>query len=110
MDTFPQLGTLFYGGRAQYRDTIEWTQPGGPGTTVYPQQKFGEQVALFVAGCGHWFNHWNVEKNNFNPPSYDVNFTEISAFMLCPLCGYVQRIITPYDEIYDSVSNYILLA
>lgn len=77
---------------------------------MFPQQMLGEQVALFVSGCGHWFNHWDVRDNDFNPPSFDVNFTERSAFMCCPLCSYIQRIVTPYDEIYDSISNYILLA
>lgn len=108
MSTYPQLGTLFYDGKVYGQQY--YTQPGGPGTNVFPQQQQGEQVALWVAGCGHWFNHWDVRENNFNPPSFDVNYTELSAFLLCPLCGFVQRIISPYDGIYDNISNYILLA
>lgn len=108
MATYPQLGELFLG--PDRNGQPMWNQPGGPGTPVFPQQAFGEQVALFVFGCGHWSNHFDVRDNNFNPPSFDVNFTERSAFMCCPLCSYIQRIVTPYDEIYDSISNYILLA
>jgi hypothetical protein len=45
-----------------------WSQPGGPGTPVYPQQQLNptsvippfstapvsEYTGQFVAGCGHW--------------------------------------------------------
>lgn len=50
---------------------IPWTQPGGPGTLVYPQQQlnvawanypvpgqfFIESSGLFVCGCGHWVDY-----------------------------------------------------
>jgi hypothetical protein len=58
---------------------IPWTQPGGPGTLVYPQQQinvpwanypvpgqfFIESSGLFVAGCGHWqdFPHIIIDQN-----------------------------------------------
>jgi hypothetical protein len=110
MEEFPQLGTLFHGGLSPYAPDQGpvWTQPDGPGTTVFPQQAFGERVALFTFGCGHWSNHFDVHKNNFNPPSYDASYTVVSAFLCCPLCSYIQQIISPYDQIYD-LSNYILL-
>lgn len=106
MSTIPQLGSLFYSGIRN--GVVVWSQPGGSGTVVYPQQPFGERVALFTAGCGHWFNHWDVHKNIFNPPSTVIGYTIESAFLCCPLCSYIQQIIYPYADIY-SLSNYILL-
>lgn len=49
---------------------IPWSQPNGPGTTVYPQQQIGtpftaypvsgwvwaENSGIWVSGCGHWQN------------------------------------------------------
>ena len=106
MSTIPQLGTLFYSGVRN--GTLTWTQPGGPGTLVYPQQPFGEHVALWVGGCGHWFNHWDVHQNIFNPPSQQVGYVTSSAFLCCPLCSFIQQIIVPYTDIY-SLANYILV-
>jgi hypothetical protein len=79
----------------------KFTQPGGPGTATFPQQDPGEMLGLFVAGCGHWFNNWNVL-------SATVNCDQV-AVMCCPLCGYCQRIIDPYSDIY-SFQNEILIA
>lgn len=75
-------------------------QPGGPGTPVtMPQQTQGEMLGLWVAGCGHWFNN------------YDIRTAEIcgtpSALVCCPLCLYIQRIITPYLAIYSDANSII---
>jgi hypothetical protein len=49
---------------------IAWSQPGGPGTTVFPQEQvnvpfaayptggqlWAENSGIWVAGCGHWQN------------------------------------------------------
>jgi len=100
-----------------------FSQPGGIGTPTFPQQQSGEQgpvpsgngflqpwtagipnelgTSLWVAGCGHWFNHWDVKS---------VASCAIQAgLMCCPLCGYIQRIIVPYSAIH-SESNFILIA
>jgi len=108
INTIPQLGTLFHGGKV-YGEQI-WTQPGGPGTTVYPQQQPGEEVAMFAMPyCGHWTNNFVVQINAFNPPSFQVDYVVPSAFLLCPLCGCVARILTPASLYLDMTENYILL-
>lgn len=58
-------------------------------------------LGLFVFGCGHWFNHIMVRSS--------VVAGVTSAVLQCPVCDYVQKIITPYSLIYD-FSNEILLA
>jgi len=106
--TIPQLGTLFFGGLVNGESV--WKQPGGAGTTVYPQQQPGEQVAMFVMPyCGHWTNNFEVRFNAFNPPSMIMNYVVPSAFCLCPLCGCVVRILTPASLYLDDTANYILL-
>lgn len=67
---------------------VPWTQPGGPGTLVYPQQQinvvwgppngypvpgqfFIESSGLFVAGCGHWQDYPRI-------------FVDQSAIVLSP--------------------------
>lgn len=108
IDTIPQLGTLFYGG---YRNgVLYWTQPGGAGTTVYPQQRPGEQVAMFsFPYCGHWGNNIDIRFNAFNPPSFIANYVEPSAFVLCPLCSCVLKIFTPAALYLDNLSNFIII-
>ena len=108
VNTIPLLGSLFYQGRVHGQPV--WTQPGGVGTTGYPQQAPGEEVAMFVMPyCGHWTNNFEVRFNAFNPPSFQVNYVVPSAFLLCPLCSCVVRILTPASLYLDDVANYIIL-
>ena len=78
------------------------SQPGGINTPVtMPVQTDGEKIGLWVAGCQHWFNHWNV---------YSAAVGGVtSALICCPVCGYIQRIITPYSAIHSD-ANMILFA
>ncbi len=85
-------------------------QPGGPGTPVLdPQQKVDEKTGMFTAGCGHWFNNYNIQQatigggivpSKYGAGKYGVDFygamrTVGSAMKIatCPLCGYVQQIL-----------------
>ena len=92
----PQVGTLF---PVDFTAAV-YTQPGGPGTTVYPQQAQGEMMGLFNAGCGHFFNSWLVQ--------CAAVCGVPSAIVGCPLCGYVVQIITPFSLIYTYEYAYIL--
>lgn len=77
-------------------------QPGGIGTPVTsPVQTDGEKLGLWVAGCQHWFNHWDVHTCALSGVQ--------SALICCPLCSYVQRIITPYSDIHTD-ANMIIFA
>jgi hypothetical protein len=60
------IGTLYN----PRQSDIAWSQPGGPGTTVFPQEQvnvpftayptggqlWAENSGIWVAGCGHWQN------------------------------------------------------
>ena len=81
-----------------------YTQPGGVGTPVFPQQPLGERSAQYSFGCSHFFNIpriWQV---------YDPDTEEQAALICCPLCGYIQRIIEPYSEFDNYIQNPIIVA
>ena len=87
-----------------------WSQPGGIGTPVFPQQRMGEQVGMFVMPfCGHWTNSPDIRIMQWNPPSFIVGFRAPAAFVMCPLCSCVSRVIYPVAELYSQLSNYIVL-
>jgi hypothetical protein len=79
----------------------KYSQPGGTGNPVFPQQQQGELIGMWFAGCGHSFNN------------YMVTFRSIgcgpSALLQCPLCSWVQRVWTPASLIYDNEQNFILM-
>lgn len=88
-------------------NNIEWTQPGGAGTPVYPQQvtggfdllsnkPFSELSGQYIGVCGHSFNMCTVFRE------VDVNTGESVALLCCPSCSCVQRTISPFS---DAVSN-----
>jgi hypothetical protein len=62
-------------------------QPGGIGTPVLdPVQQVDEKTGMFVAGCGHWFNSYNIQQDSIEGVAMKL--------ACCPLCGYVQRILS----------------
>jgi hypothetical protein len=110
-----QLGTLYI---PNYHG-IAWSQPGGPFTTVYPQEEnapynppqnpippgqfFCETgSALWIVGCGHGVDEPHVWRD-FNT---DTNTS--CAVIGCNLCSFVQSILTPY-EIFTDVMQYPIL-
>lgn len=78
-------------------------QPGGPGTPVTAPVQTTNELGLWFAGCGHSFNHWMVSFTSW------AGVCGNSALMACPLCGYVQRILTPASLVY-APENDILFA
>lgn len=77
-------------------------QPGGPGTPITsPLQTDGEKLGLWVAGCQHWFNHWDVHSSQIGGVQ--------TALICCPICLYVQRLISPYSAIHTD-QNMIIFA
>lgn len=92
----PVVGQLF-----PPDDTLgNYTQPGGIGTPVFPAQPIGEKIGLWTAGCEHWFNAWYIQSATV--------CGDRSAIITCPVCGYVQQIVTPFDLIYTD-AFYIIL-
>jgi hypothetical protein len=104
MSDLPAVGTLAFDGKVYGQ--VVWTQPGGPGTEVFPQQQPAERVAMFVFGCGHWANHLDIKIMGYMPPAQPL---DKAAYVLCPLCSFVNRIIYPTSLLYDPIANYIVL-
>ena len=95
-----------------------WTQPGGPGTPVYPTQQnaapwpeypipglvIQEYSPWFSPGCGHsvktleCIREWD----------YDTNMSV--ALICCNICTYVQRTIEPFEEWLNPIQNAIIIA
>jgi hypothetical protein len=86
---------------------IHWTQPGGQGTTVYPQEAIGTPFtnypvpgqifsenagALWVSGCGHWFDCVRLQQD------YDATTGSSCCCVLCPICSYIINLIEPFED------------
>ena len=105
------IGTLYqknYGG-------IAWSQPGGPGTQVFPTQNVGnyafypvsgqiwQELGLWTSGCNHWWDCMAVVRD-FN----DATNMSAACF-LCPVCSYLINIVSPFEAIYNPLSFPILI-
>jgi hypothetical protein len=104
---FFDVGQLYKGGLGLNGEVV-WTQPGGEGTTVfpqfptqypqvpqgYPQTPFCYQ-GLFSFGCGHWANTCEVFQE------FDPYTNVVAAFCCCPMCSYIQIIVEPASQWYE---------
>ena len=101
------VGELFLG--FERNGLPVWTQPGGIGTTVFPQaptlfpQQFMgyQQVpmsypSLYVWGCGHQTN--TAEIFEVFQPSLD----DQAALITCPVCSFIAQIM-----LYSEYTNYL---
>ena len=86
-------------------NNVNWSQPGGPSTIVFPQQQnnvwpqypvgggfFSELTGLWVAGCGHWQDYPTVIQ------AQDCASGQNVALVVCSLCSYIQYAIEPFAE------------
>lgn len=101
------VGELFLG--FERNGLPVFTQPGGIGTTVYPQaptqfpQKFMgyQQVpmsypSLYVALCGHQFNSFEIFE------VFQPSLNDQAALICCPICSLIQQIL-----LYSEYQNYL---
>src|SRR5271166_5813269 len=83
-------------------NNIAWSQPGGIGTKVFPQQPTGNSdlfsvlpynslTGVYIVGCGHSVNQVLVLQDW----DYDTNMSV--ALICCPSCSYIQSRIEPYS-------------
>lgn len=107
------LGTLY----DPTHNGVNWSQPGGPGTPVFPQQQvatpflaypvvgqvWAENSGLWSVGCGHWVNLPEVIR------AFDNESGESAALICCPMCSFIQSIIEPYQDALDATLNPILI-
>lgn len=103
----PPVGTLY---RPNFNN-IPWSQPGGPGTQVFPAQQngpflnypvpgqfFSEFSGLFFVGCGHSVDYPKI----FNDVGQIGGIVMVAV--CCPLCSFIQY-YTPLSFYYDLSSN-----
>ena len=111
--TQSQVGTLY----DPKWSGIAWSQPGGPNTTVYPQQNNGPFTDYPVVGqvfaesgmglwrgpCGHGWDCFLVQRD------YDPSTGESVAVICCPLCSLILNLIEPYESWVDPLTHPILV-
>jgi hypothetical protein len=95
-------------------------QPGGVGTPVTdPVQMVSEKNGFYYPACGHSINSYDVSCEVAGGAPYGAgpygagNYSQqgqASAIVKCPICGYVQQIITPASAFYNMPGQQILLA
>lgn len=111
-----QLGVMYWGGKVNGQPFF--TQPGGPGTEVFPTQVKGQQwidwpVAGMVInewmpwvtpGCQHSVSWFSIVHE------FDYDTNQSAALLLCPICGYCQRAVEPYEEILNPIQYPVIVA
>jgi hypothetical protein len=114
----PQIGTLYYpNGRPGYpkpffNGTVV-TDPTQP-VTVYPNNQppgyytpttnptpYNERAAWAFPGCGHAIMEWEVVIDAYEGAP--------AAYILCPLCSYIQDRYQPPDLALNVNKNPIIL-
>jgi len=101
-----QIGALYPPGGLH---GIKWSQPGGVGTQVFPQQQtgvdyfsvrpFSELSGVWSSPCGHFSNTPWIQQE------YDYTTENSVALICCPLCGIVVYTIEPFDLALNPVAN-----
>lgn len=99
-----QIGALYPAGGLS---NIKWSQPGGVGTLVFPQQQtgvaylstkpFSELSGIFACPCGHFCNYPLVQRE------WDYATSSSVALICCPLCGYVVYTMAPFESALSTV-------
>lgn len=112
MSALPPLGAFYI----QNYNGIHWTQPGGPGTKVFPAQNDGPFLAyptpgqwisevgeaLWHSPCQHGFDVFMVFRD------FDSATGKSVAVVACPICSLVLHYISPYEE-WTNPNSYPIL-
>lgn len=116
------LGEMYYQGRLN--GVPFWTQPGGPGTIVFPQNQRNtpwldwpgagtmtiNEIANWVnPGCQHVVKMFNVIQE------FDYDKGMPVQLLCCPSCSYVQRAVygqtqNGMPELYDPLLYVVIVA
>lgn len=118
-----QVGELYLG--FNRNGLPVWRQPGGIGTTVYPQVPtafpwFGGANAESVADAGlyQWPGAYSAQYfflcgHPLNCPEvysyYDPYAEEVMAVITCPLCSLIQ-ILMPYTQYQSEIDTPLVVA
>lgn len=93
-------------------NNVEWSQPGGPNTPVFPAQvtggfdllsikPFNERTGQYIGVCNHSFNECCVFRDIDTVTGLSV------ALLACPLCSCIQRTIEPYEDALTAVGSLV---
>jgi len=94
-------------------NNVNWSQPGGPFTPVYPAQPTGNSdlfstlpfnslTGTYFWGCGHSTDQVTLQID------YDYTNDVQVALIMCPSCSYISRFISPASLAYNPIINAIL--
>lgn len=73
-------------------------QPGGPGTPVtMPTETPGEAVGQWGLGCGHFVMSLELVSAQIGGVT--------TCLVLCPMCKFVQRLISPYSALQPTMAG-----
>lgn len=111
-----QLGTMYTQGIVN--GLPFFTQPDGPGTTVFPHQAnaepwpeypipgliINEYVPWWAPGCGHSIKFFKIIRD------FDYNTNISVALVCCSVCTYVQSTIEPFEEYLNPIEHAIIVS
>lgn len=111
----PETGLIYnpYGDAIRGTLASPWSQPNGRWTEVFPQQydsAAGEfeppliPYGMYRLGCGHASNILAIFKE------YDSDTGEQVALICCPVCTFLQQIISPYATYQNYIDVPIVVA
>jgi hypothetical protein len=116
-----QVGTLYQKGGAFFGAPgglgFGFTQPNGPGTPIVPgqtvnpssnippfsSQSTSDQTGQFAYSCGHVVNN-PVVWRDFD---YETNMS--AAMITCPMCGFLNSVVEPYEAWLNTLTNPVQL-
>jgi len=94
-------------------NNIAWSQPGGPGTPVFPAQPtgnsdlfsvlpFNSKTGTYIMGCNHSMDQVWLQRD------WDYINNVAVGLILCPQCSYCSRVISPWEQAYNPLQQAIL--
>lgn len=96
-------------------NNVRWSQPGGIGTTVYPQPATGVDLLSIhpfseysnvqpPPACGHAFDEPLLQQE------WDYDTDSSCMLVCCPVCSFVVAVIEPASEALNTVSYPYIVA
>jgi hypothetical protein len=107
---------MYYGGLLN--GAPFFTQPGGPGTQVFPTQAnnipwtdyptvglvLSEISPWWFPPCLHSIKSWKLIRE------FDYETNQSCCLICCEVCSFVVRAVIPYEEILNPIQYAIVIA
>lgn len=111
------IGEMYYGGLLN--GAPFFTQPGGPGTQVFPTQAnaipwtqwpvaaggmiINEYVPWWSPACGHSIKTFKLIRE------YDYETNQSCCLVCCEICSFCVSVIEPYEEVLNPIQYAIIV-